>query len=502
MSVIKFENKMKLYGLLATIAAAFFFTAELQAQSVTGSDSTTWEAEAFSSIASGTYTPFWMASNRYGLVPLETGNGYLLAGVKHEKKLGNNWRWQAGVSMAAIEPRYRSVLVQELYAGISYKSLLLTAGSKENYTSLWDRELSSGDMVLSTNARPIPEINLSMPVFTVVPYTRGWLQVKGDFAVGRSFDTDYLDQYIRNGVTYVQNVLWHHKSGYLRIHDSRGSFPFAATVGIQHRVQWGGESNNPRIGKQPQSFGDFLRVIAGSEGGEGATASDKINVLGNHFGSYDMEIAYKGKGWSLKGYHQKYFDDKSGMELANGTDGLWGFQVDLPSFSLLRKVVVEHVVTRNQSGQFHFLDFDHGAHPGRGGGADGYYNNGEYTTGVSYFNRGLGSPLIPSPEYNNNGTLGFPNTRVSDWHLGLSGALSAQVEYRLLGTVMNTYGSHGQPFRTIKRGVSGLLDITYIHPQLNGWKFTGTVAADGRELFGRSIGVSLRVTKTGLLKAW
>ena len=54
MSVIKFENKMKLYGLLATIAAAFFFTAELQAQSVTGSDSTTWEAEAFSSIASGT----------------------------------------------------------------------------------------------------------------------------------------------------------------------------------------------------------------------------------------------------------------------------------------------------------------------------------------------------------------------------------------------------------------------------------------------------------------
>ena len=190
------------------------------------------------------------------------------------------------------------------------------------------------------------------------------------------------------------------------------------------------------------------------------------------------------------------------MELANGTDGLWGIQVDLPSFSLLRKVVVEHVVTRNQSGQFHFLDFDHGAHPGRGGGADSYYNNGEYTTGVSYFNRGLGSPLIPSPEYNNNGTLGFPNNRVSDWHLGLSGALSAQVEYRLLGTVMNTYGSHGQPFRTIKRGVSGLMDITYRHPQLNGWKFTGTVAADGRELFGRSIGVSLRVTKTGLLKAW
>ena len=45
-------------------------------------------------------------------------------------------------------------------------------------------------MVLSPNARPIPEIKLSMPEFTIVPLTKGWMQVKGDFAVGKSFDTD------------------------------------------------------------------------------------------------------------------------------------------------------------------------------------------------------------------------------------------------------------------------------------------------------------------------
>ena len=33
-----------------------------------------------------------------------------------------------------------------------------------------DRNLSSGDMTQSANARPIPEINISMPEFTLVPF--------------------------------------------------------------------------------------------------------------------------------------------------------------------------------------------------------------------------------------------------------------------------------------------------------------------------------------------
>ena len=47
------------------------------------------------------------------------------------------------------------------------------------------------------------------------------------------------------------------------------------------------------------------------------------------------------------------------MIFVNNTDGLWGGQLDLPKFPWLRKVVVEYLVTRDQSGQFHFIDFDH-----------------------------------------------------------------------------------------------------------------------------------------------
>ena len=85
--------------------------------------------------------------------------------------------------------------------------MLLSVGSKENRHSLWDHSLSSGDMVLSPNARPIPEIKLSMPEFTVVPLTKGWMQIKGDFAVGKSFDTGYLEDFSNGKQTYVKNVL-------------------------------------------------------------------------------------------------------------------------------------------------------------------------------------------------------------------------------------------------------------------------------------------------------
>ena len=104
--------------------------------------------------------------------------------------------------------------------------MLLSIGSKERYNSLWDRNLSSGDMTQSANARPIPEINISMPEFTLVPLTKGWLQVRGDFAVGKSFDTDYLKDFANSKQTYVKNVLWHHKSFFFRIKDTENNFSF------------------------------------------------------------------------------------------------------------------------------------------------------------------------------------------------------------------------------------------------------------------------------------
>ncbi|MDR0743111.1 MAG: hypothetical protein LBF05_01970, partial [Tannerella sp.] len=135
--------------------------------------STDYRIETFGSAATKDDTPFWIVSNRYGVVPLRAGNGYLQAGIFHQQVTAEGIRWSAGLDLVATAPRYRNVYVQQIYLEAGYKCLHLAIGSKEKYSSLWDRRLSSGDMVHSSNARPIPEINISVPRFTTVPHTKG-----------------------------------------------------------------------------------------------------------------------------------------------------------------------------------------------------------------------------------------------------------------------------------------------------------------------------------------
>ncbi|MDR1356939.1 MAG: capsule assembly Wzi family protein [Tannerellaceae bacterium] len=465
-------------------------------------DGLAYKTEIFASAASGDYTPLWLVSNRHGIVPLDAGNAYLSAGMFYGKHFDNGLRLTAGADIAAVTPRYRNILVRQLYAEIAYRAFSLSAGSRERQSlSLWDEQLSSGDMVLSGNARPVPEVRISMPEYSPFPGTGKWLYLKGSFSVGRSFDTDYLDRFTATSKAfYVKDMLWHYKSIFFRIEDPGNRFPLSLELGLQHGAQWAGVSTNPRIDKQPNSLTDFARVILGMGGGDGATASDSINVLGNHYGSYDIKLMYKAADFSVQAYHQRYFEDKSGTIFNNGWDGLWGLQVYLHKTPWMQKILLERLDTRHQTGPMHFLAFDHQKYPAVGGGADDYYNNGEYTTGLSYFNRSVGSPLLPSPEYNTDGTVGFKNTRVLAWHIGMSGDLSSCISYRILFTVRDSWGRHAQPFRNNKTGDSGLLEISYRHPRLDGWLLTGSIAADRGNIMGKGgIGFGLCISKRGII---
>ena len=466
-------------------------------------EATSYRAEIAGSLSSGNYTPFWMASNRYGVVPLEANNAYLKAGVFHRQHFGKGFRWSVGLDLVAAVPRYKNVYIHQLYAELGYKWIKLSIGSKERYQSMVDPFLSSGDMILSNNARPIPEVNLSVPEYTTIPRTKGWLQVKGNFSVGKSIDTGYLDEFYSDRYTLIKDVLWHHKALSFQIKDTEGGFPLSATVGAQHIAQWGGTSTDPKIGEQPHSFVDFLRIVVGGRGGSNASASDQVNVLGSHHISFDFSLAYAASDWSAKGYYQHLCYDKSGTEFRNGTDGLWGMQLDFPKFQWMNRIVFEYITTRNQSGPFHYIWFDRENHPGRGGGGDNYYNNEEYVTGNSYFNRGVGSPLILSPEYNENRMPGFLNNRIRDWHLGVQGKLSPQVSYRMKLTVMNLWGTATRPSLHKQKGVSLMANIQYVHPKLKGWRFSGAIGADTGDVFGKkSTGFELKVAKSGIISRY
>lgn len=450
------------------------------------------------SAASGDHTPFSLVSNQYGKIPLDAGNALFSAAVAMDGPKNNQLRWDAGAELIAATPRYRKAYAQQLYVGLYYKSLFLSVGSRERYTSLWSRELSSGDMVFSANARPIPEINISLPQFTVVPHTKGWMQVRGEVALGRSFDKAYLSDFTSGtSQNYVNNVLWSHKYLFVQIKDTKGAFPLSGIFGAQHWSQWGGTSTNPKMGKQPQGLSDFVRVFLGLSGDDKASMSDQINVLGNHYGSYDLRLQYEAPDWKLQVGYQHFFDDRSGMVLVNRFDGLWGAQLSLPRNRWLSDLVLEYMDTRNQSGPFHKILFDHKKYYARGGGNDNYYNNGEYTTGASYFGRAIGSPLIFSPEYNSNGRLGFIYNRMRDWHFGASGHIAPSLSYRLLFTTLETWGSYAAPLLNTKQAVSGSLDLNYTPTKHPDWSFTATFAADKGALLKDNAGFGLKIVKRG-----
>lgn len=155
-----------------------------QAQEEIAQDATSYRAELFGSLATGDNTPFWMTSNRYGIVPLEGNNTYLKAGVFHQQHFGKGFRWGAGLDLVGVTPRDKHAYIHQLYAEIGYKCIEVSLGSKERYHSLVDPFLSSGDMIYSNNARPIPEMNISIPRFTTVPLTKRLVTVQRKLQCG------------------------------------------------------------------------------------------------------------------------------------------------------------------------------------------------------------------------------------------------------------------------------------------------------------------------------
>lgn len=475
----------------------------VNAQVIAQENETTYEVSAFGSLANHSETPFWMVSNQWGIVPLKSGNGYGRAGVYHNQAFNNGFSWGGGVDLILAAPRDKHVYIQQVYLQARYKALQLSIGSKESHVSLWNERLSSGDLAHSINARPIPEINLSISEFLSVPFTNHWLQFKGDFALARSFDSGYLRNFVKSDQVYIEKVLWHHKSLHLKIGNT-SSFPLTFAFGVQHWAQWGGTSTDTKLEnrKQPQSIKDFARIVLGRTGGEDSSNSSQINALGNHYGAYDFKLSFEQQDYSLHAYYQHFFEDGSGMEFKNGTDGLWGFEVNLHAFPYLRSVLFEYMTTMNQSGTMHFISFDRDKYPGaRGGGADNYYNNGEYVTGASYFNRGLGSPLVPSPEYN-DGQLGFNRNRGKNWHFAAEGDFSDRLSYRLRFSVMNNYGTMARPLFAMQSGTSTMVDMTYNHPSLKGWRFGGGLAFDTGDIFRDQVGFFFSIRKEGLIKKW
>lgn len=491
-------------------AFSFSFAAISQLQ-------TTYRAEVFGSVASGENTPFWMLYHNWGMVALDAGNFYVRGGIFHRQTINKDWSYNAGFDLAGGSSNlYGNVWVQQLYAELNWKFLRLNAGSKEDYASLLNPFLSSGDFDISNNARPAPEIKGSIPHFTLIPFTKGNLYIKGDFAIGFLLDGKWQESVARPyNNSYTKNVLTHHKSVYLRLGNIENKNRLQFTLGLDHQAMYGGvlysfrylnttAQNEYIVHKQPQGIDELLRVVIAKEGSGLSSVTDRFAAAGSGLGAYLFKLDYRLKNNDeLSAYKQHFFEDGSGMGFQNYRDGLYGLEYKAKRKSLISGAVFEYVYTKNQTGAVHFnyeMDEEHYYLFKKGNANDNYYNNVDYAQGHSYFGRTKGTPLFLSPEYNRDGRLIFTSSRIIAFHLGIEGFLLSNLQYRLLATNGRSWGLYYVPFTSVKKGFASGLDLIYGFPKAEGLDLKLSLGFNKGDFFSNnSFGCGVSVTKRGTL---
>ncbi len=464
-----------------------------------------YDVQAFASTGFGDNLPFHLRSLKQGLWGVDINQGLIRAGINKKINYDKKFDYGFGVDLVGAYNNSENIFAQELYGELKYGWFDLLLGSKESYGYLKNRNLSSGGLIWSGNARPLPQLKLSLDRFRTIPRTNGWLQIYGDVAYGYFIDSPWLrDNFNYQNSFITTNVWYHHKSLFFR---SKESKKFVFTLGIEFGTQFSGDYTRyvdgeiDRIYDAGLKFTDFLRVLIPSSGGSHSSGGDQMYYYGNHLGSWHILGEYKlNKTQSLKAYTEWIFEDGSGIGKMNGWDGLWGLEYknDNPR-SIVRGAVFEYLDTRNQGGPIHWAPNDHPdteiKDPATG--ADDYYNN-YYYDGWAHFGNANGNPLLVGPVYNQDGYLRFKNTRVRAFHVAVEGNISNSISYIARYTNNKAWGTPYVPRKEQKANSFGL-DINYKPKKLSGWTFGGAIGGDTGSLYGENVGVQFSICKTGLL---
>lgn len=450
----------------------------------------------------GTYAPLWLTANRQGLSSINTESGYLRAGISHSKPLNKNFSFGAGLDLATGYNFSSSFIIQQAYADLSYRWLNLSIGSKERLPEFKNPKLSSGGMVESSNARPIPQIRLEVPDYVTIPGTHNWLHLKGHVAYGRFTDDKWQEDFTSTGNKYAKDVLYHSKSLYAKI-GNKERFPITFEGGMQMSAQFGGDQyiagqKDPVI-DMPTRFIDFMRVLVPMAGDDTTPEGEQVNIYGNHVGSWNFAVTAYLDQWKLKAYYEHYFDDHSQMFFQYGRwkDGQIGLEVTFPKNRFINTFVYEGLGTKDQTGPM-LYDAFWGEFEEQISAKDNYYNHYLYQ-GWQHWGMGIGNPLLPGPVYNKNGQITFVSNRVLAHHIGLSGSPSEALNYRILLSYSRHWGTYDTPFNEIKKQFNSLVEVTYTPQCWKGWSFTLSAAMDRGNMLGNNSGGMLVIRKQGII---
>lgn len=460
-----------------------------------------WMVEG-NAATSSRHTPFWLMNNRMGLSSLEKNNGYMRAGFFREMQHDSRFSWGFGADIAVPYNYTSHFVIQQLYGEIRYRSLELTIGSKERYIGVVNEELGSGDMTFSQNARPVPQVFLSMPKYEWVPWTKQMLAVKGFFSMGMLSDWRWQRDHVGPDGNWAEHVLYHTKGLFLRW-GNREKLPLMIEGGFEMGTLFGGKAHRgDKVINMPTDLKNIIKAMLGMSGGDSgdpSQAGEISNCYGDHVGEWSLAATWAPKetDWSVRAYYQHFFEDHSQLFFDYAwKDMLLGVEFTLPKNRFVDQFVYEYLNTKDQSGAVYW---DHTPDlPEQVSGADNYYNHYIYN-GWQHWGMGLGNPLLISPIYNSNGSISFRHNRVKGHHFGVSGSPTDELHYRILMSMTRSWGTYATPLPNVERNFNAMVEMTYSPRRLAGWDFRLGLGADGGKMLGKTLGAMLTIRKTGWL---
>ena len=205
--------------ILPLLLLAVCVTMQAERRPLSLTDSLHYKVEMQATLSSGDHTPLWLNANRYGLSSLEKTNGYLRAAVERPLSASDGQKWALGygLDIAGAYHFTSKAIVQQAYVEGRWLKGVLTIGAKQQPMELKNQELSSGSQTLGINARPIPQVRVALADYWTIPYTHGWLSIKGHIAYGMQTDDRWQKDFTQQQSRYTEHSLYHSKAGYLKI---------------------------------------------------------------------------------------------------------------------------------------------------------------------------------------------------------------------------------------------------------------------------------------------
>lgn len=457
-------------------------------ENASGSDSLCYRLELDAVSSTGRVAPFWLQSGRHGMVAAAAHSGNLTVGIEKSNASPERW-WdydfavsvtgQLHSRLSGPDAQYAHVgraLTNDLYAHVRLYIVDVTVGIHPLSYNSGDALLTSGSLLFSGNARPMPRVTIGLDRWTAFPGLYGYVELRGGISQMLQWD----DAYVTRG--YV-----HHKFIGARL---GGRLPVNISYTFHHVAQWGGYS--PQYGDLGNDLHAFKNAFLAKGGG--AMKMDQDNAQGNHIGEQQLALEVKAAGWHATAYWHQMFEDGPIRFIAdamNIRDGLWGINIRQDKWPFISSITYELLHTTDQSGPFHDKDgFIYG-------GNDSYYLNGVYQNGWNYFYRTIGTPFITSPVYNANGRIATTNNRVWAHYAGIRGDIYGY-RYRVVCSHARNYGTYATP--ALSTNTAWMLEVSKHVEQAWGLDFSLTLAGDAGSQFGNTFGAMLSIRKIGLLK--